>query len=275
MLVDIHNHILFGLDDGAQNIDETARMARQAVKNGITHIIATPHHKNGKYDNPATVILSRVNEVNNLLQTLEIPLTVLPGMEIHLHGDIVKGLKQSPTDLLTLNQTNKYILIELPYSHIPHFTEEIFYELQLLGYVPVIAHAERNREFQKHPNQLYNLIQKGALAQITAASVTGVFGRELQKFSRRLFKHSLVHFIATDAHNTDRRGFELKSAYEYINLHFSEKHVRYLQENAIKLVNDLDFSVWQPSKFEKRTKFKDLPKPGNLVAFFSNKRKEE
>lgn len=249
MMADIHNHILFGIDDGAKTPDDSIQIASQAVWNGITHIIATPHYKRGSFYNPSGKILKRVAEVNQLLSMQSIPLTVLPGMEITFYKDLANDLRNVNSDLLTLNNTKKYILIELPKAYIPPETEMVFYEMQLSGVVPIIAHPERNEVFREQPNKLYSFIQKGSLAQITAGSLNGLFGKEIQKFSLKLLKHYLVHFVASDAHGVNRRAANLPAAYKYIKRRFSASYTAYLQENAVKVIKGEDFTVPQPVRF--------------------------
>lgn len=254
MIVDIHSHLLAGMDDGARDQDEALLMAKQAVERGITHIIATPHHRNGFYMNHPKEILSQTSKLNSLLSQQEIPLKVLPGMEFHLHGDISRDIEDIEQNILPLSESNKYILIELPYTYIPHFTESVFYKLQLMGYIPIIAHPERNEEFQRRPNRLFDLVNQGALGQVTAASVVGLFGKDSQKFSFKLLKHNLVHFIASDAHNTTSRSFELVSAYNYMEKYFSKEHRKYMTENSIHVLNGTEFNIITPVRFEKRKK---------------------
>jgi protein-tyrosine phosphatase len=254
VIVDIHNHILTGMDDGAKSLQDSVLMAQQAADRGITHVIATPHHKNGAFNNRPVEIRKQTEELNNVIREQEIPLTVLPGMELHLHGDISKDINDITQNLIPLSEGNKYILIELPYTYIPHFTEAIFYQLQLMDYIPIIAHPERNSEIKRQPNRLFDLINLGALAQVTAASVVGLFGKESQRFTAKLLKHNLVHFIASDAHNTTSRSFELVSAYTYIEEHFSKKHREYLVDNAVHVVKGTEFHIIHPIKFERKKK---------------------
>lgn len=254
MIVDIHSHILPGLDDGAMSWQESIMMAKQAVHTGITHVIATPHHKNGTFVNDPTEIINRTAEINIVLNDLDIPLEVLPGMEYHLSSDVSWDIKDLKKNITPLSEGNKYILIELPCTHIPHFTEFIICQLQLMGYIPVIAHPERNAEIKKKPNRLFDFINLGALAQVTAASILGVFGEKSQRFTLDLLKHRLVHFIASDAHNTVGRSFDLVPAYSYVEKHVSKDYMEYMTDNAIHVINGTHFSVFTPVKFEKRKK---------------------
>ncbi|KPD05600.1 hypothetical protein AM501_25290 [Aneurinibacillus migulanus] len=256
MNVDIHNHILWGLDDGAQSPEETLALARDAVQNGITHVIATPHHMDGKYENPASSIMQRVDEANRLLTEHEVPLTILPGMELHLYGEIVQDFRAAKQTLLTLNHTQSYVLLELPYDHVPAYTERLLFDLQMDGYIPVIAHPERNHAIRERPSTLYRMVERGVLAQITAASVAGKFSDKYQEISRKLIEHNLIHFIASDAHNVTRRGFALKAAYEWIDHKLGQQYTRFFQENACRLISGRDIAAPSPLPFERKKKRK-------------------
>ncbi len=251
MIVDIHNHILPKMDDGARDFGDTLLMARQAIENGITHIIATPHHRNGVYLNESEAIIQKVEEINRFLHRRDLSLEIIPGMEVHLYGELASDLKKIRQEVLPLN-CRKYVLVELPYTHIPHYTSAIFYEMQLLDYIPIIAHPERNAEIKKHPNLLHNLIQKGALSQVTAGSIAGLFGKKSQSFSLKLLKHNLAHFVASDAHNTVSRSFQLLSAYNTIDRELSLSYKEYLIENATHVLTGTEFPPYLPIRFQRR-----------------------
>ncbi|MGM7680703.1 tyrosine-protein phosphatase [Cytobacillus sp. Hm23] len=235
MVVDIHNHILYGLDDGATTLTDTIDMAKKAIEFGISHVVATPHQDFKNYYNPPTNIYEKLDEVNRLLKSENIPLTICPGMEIGLYEGIIKDLERN--QLISLNDSHKYLLIELPSEYIPHYTEEIFKKMKSMGYVPIIAHAERNAEIRRHPTKLLHLINQGALAQVTAASVIGLWGHRLQKVTLSLIKQNLVHFIASDAHNTNSRSFDLVCAYTFLDKKLSLHYSNYFKENALHIIN--------------------------------------
>ena len=247
LLVDVHNHILPGLDDGPLDEELALSLARNAVDNGITHNIATPHHQNGKYLNHKTVVQECVKYFNQKLIFHDIPIKVLPGMEIHMFDNILQEIEEN---LLTLADSKKYLLIELPNSHIPHFTKEIFYELQLKGYIPIIAHAERNIEFRSNPDKMFEIIKKGALMQVTASSILGLNGRKLQKHSLKMCKNKLVHFIASDAHHHEKRPFLLSDAYKYLNANVSRQLVSYFHENSKHVILGTEFHPLSPIKIK-------------------------
>lgn len=249
-MIDIHSHVLYGLDDGAQTPEDLLQMAKQAVSNGITKIFATPHHQDGTYHNPPEVIEKRLAEANHLLAEHQIPLQIYPGMEIHVYGDIVEDLNKG--SLLTYNHHKRHILLELPHDHVPRYMEKLIFDIQLAGFIPIIPHPERNKEISEDINLLYRLVKQGAMAQLTAASVTGKFGKKLQKCSLDMIKHQLIQFVATDAHNVGSRGFALREAYQVIDEKFSNEYTELFQESAEKVLAGKDCFILPPEKMKKK-----------------------
>src|SRR5699024_5245405 len=210
-MIDIHCHILPGIDDGAANFADSIAMANAAVEQGIHTIIATPHHKNGRYENVKKDILTLTKELNALLENEQIPLTILPGQETRLNGDMLTDVQEG--ELLTQNATSHYLFVEFPSGHVPRYAKQMLFDLQVAGYTPIIVHPERNREIMEHPSILYDFVRRGVLTQVTAGSICGHFGKKMQKFSHQVIEADLTHFIASDAHNTTTRGFCLQEAY--------------------------------------------------------------
>jgi protein-tyrosine phosphatase len=228
-MIDLHCHILPNVDDGPRDMTESVEMAKQALGQGIKTIIATPHHKNEKYENHGQTIFRQVEELNRVLKSENLDLTVLPGQETRIFGEMVEGLESG--EILPLNQ-GKYVLVELPSGHVPRYTGQLMFDIQLKGFVPVIVHPERNQEIIENPEVLYQLVKKGALTQVTASSVTGHFGKTIKKFSHQLLEANLTHFIASDAHNTTSRGFKMDEAYSTVEKVFGIDFVYMLRENA-------------------------------------------
>ncbi|RXT03683.1 tyrosine-protein phosphatase [Ammoniphilus sp. CFH 90114] len=249
-MIDVHSHILFGLDDGAQNPEDMMAMAKQAVADGITTVVATPHHLDHVYTNPPEKIIQRLEEANALLKEHQIPLTLLPGMEIHVYGEVPEDLKNN--QLLSFNDQHRHILLELPHDHVPRYLEKLIFQIQLAGYIPIIPHPERNKEMRENPNLLYRLVKQGALSQLTAASVTGKFGKKIQKSCFDMINHHLVHFIASDAHNTGSRGVILSEAYETVKAKFGQEYVDWFQDSAKKIITGKECQVHTPEKIRKK-----------------------
>jgi len=229
-LIDIHCHILPGVDDGAQSLQDSIDMARQAVNEGITGIVASPHHRNRQYVNPKQIIEEKVAELKHALDKEGITLDIFVGQENRIVGELAEDFVNSH-DIATVNNNN-YILVEFPTNHVPNYSEQLFYELQMQGLIPVVVHPERNTAITEDPDKLYRLIEKGAISQVTAASIAGAFGKKIQKFSLQLLESNLSHVIASDAHNITNRSFKIREAFSVIEKEFGMDYVYLLQENA-------------------------------------------
>ena len=202
-MIDIHCHILPQIDDGPSSWSTSLNMCRQAVANGINTIIATPHTFNGVYHNKPKDIEEKVKILNQKIKENNIPIKILPGSEVHLSADVIEAIKKK--EILTLNKSN-YILLEFPHTQIPLHIEEILFQIQIMGITPIISHVERNLKFQQKPDLLSRLIQRGALAQITAASLCGIFGPIPKKIAQKFLSEELVYSIASDAHSDSEEG---------------------------------------------------------------------
>ncbi|KPL59285.1 tyrosine-protein phosphatase [Rossellomorea vietnamensis] len=234
-MIDIHSHILPGIDDGAKTIEDSIDMAKQAVSEGIHTIIATPHHRNGKYDNQKSDILPLVDTVNEAFKRGNVNLTVLPGQECRIYGEILEDYKRD--EILPLNQSSQYLFIEFPSSSVPRYAERLLYDIQVEGLTPVIVHPERNAELIERPDKLYKLVKNGAITQLTASSLVGYFGKNIQKFSDQMIQANLTHFLASDAHNIHNRTFKMEEAMDYIEKKYGIDMVYYFTENAEMLVD--------------------------------------
>ncbi|AYA78089.1 tyrosine protein phosphatase [Bacillus sp. Y1] len=248
-MIDIHCHILPSVDDGAKDISDSIEMAREAVKEGIHTIIATPHHKNGKYENIKIEVIEKVNHLNTVLKNENIPLTILPGQETRIFGEI---LEESEFEhILPLNFTH-YIFIELPSSHVPRYTEKLLFDIQLKGLTPIIVHPERNQEIMSNPDSLYNLVKKGALTQVTASSVAGYFGKKIRSFSFQLIEADLAHFISSDAHNITNRGFKITEALDVIDKRYGVDMIYFFTENVELLIEGKSIYKEEPQRVRKK-----------------------
>ncbi|WP_019241423.1 MULTISPECIES: tyrosine-protein phosphatase [Bacillus] len=249
-MIDIHSHILPGIDDGAAKESDSIEMGKLAVKEGIHTIIATPHHQKHRYETNKQDILNRVRDLNNLFEKEKISLKVLAGQEISIYGDIIPEYKQGK--ILSLNDGGRYILIEFPMTIVPNFTEQLFYDLQLEGLTPIIAHPERNQEIFENPNLIYEFVRKGALTQINTSSLMGKFGSKIQKLSMKLIEANLTHFIASDAHNIKKRNFKMDQAFSKIKKKFDLDTVDYFMNNSDLLVQGKQIVKEQPNKIKKK-----------------------
>jgi len=253
-MIDIHSHILPGIDDGAKDWLESIKMAENAALNGIKKIIATPHHQNGVYLNKKNKVSKLINDFNSILQSRKIPVQVFPGSETQIYDNFVDDLLND--QFFTLNDNKRYVFFELPSNAVPKSAEQVIFDIQLEGYIPIIPHPEKNEYIRNNPIKLYQLVKKGALTQITSSSLLGIFNKEIQKFTFQLIDNNLTHLIATDTHKADGgRGFNLKEAYDMLNTYGREDIVNQFKKNAEGIFLGRDIYVDMPNKIIKKSKY--------------------
>ncbi|ULG74954.1 tyrosine-protein phosphatase [Macrococcus brunensis] len=246
-MIDIHNHLFIGVDDGPKSEGDVIELLHQAEDQGITDIIVTPHHYSGDWLNPQETVLLNIKDIERIINEQQIDIKVYPGHEIRVNEKVIDELKSGYN--MPLNDS-KYVLIEFPFSDYPHFAEQLLYQLQMNGYVPLIAHPERCKPLIKNPDKLFDAIEKGAIAQVTSASVTGDLGDNLQETSLEMIKHNLVHIIGSDAHNAETRPFLLKEAYDVVERELGSEYVERLKANAEAILHNKDVRVKPPQKME-------------------------
>ncbi|MGF2114816.1 tyrosine-protein phosphatase [Enterococcus casseliflavus] len=234
-MIDLHCHILPGVDDGAENIEASIAMAEQAVSQGITHILCTPHHNNGKYTNPKSEVISLVSSLQAELDKRNLPLTVFEGQEVRITGDLIEDIRNDKILFTDIEDT--YIMIEFPTMEVPSYTHKLFLQLFQMEKIPVIVHPERNAYFRKDPNNLIQFLEMGCLAQLTAPSYVGVFGKSVQRTAKQMVKNNLVQMIASDAHGVNKRSFYMKEAYKQIAKDFGEDKVIRMKRVTKDLLN--------------------------------------
>ncbi|UJL45825.1 tyrosine protein phosphatase [Virgibacillus sp. NKC19-16] len=252
-MIDIHCHILPGVDDGAVSLPESLAMAREAANEGIQKIIATPHHQNGSYMNPGANIIGATDYLNGKLQKEQIPVQILPGQETRIYGDIIEDIKRG--DILPLNGDSGYVLVELPSNHVPGYTTQLLFDMQIAGYKPIIAHPEKNHEILENPDKLYRIVKNGALTQISASSLIGKAGRKIQRFSHQLLETNQVHFMGSDAHNNKRRGFYLRQAYSEVRKSHGNTLEYQLMENSEALLIGNKIQMDAPERISLKKKW--------------------
>lgn len=248
-MIDLHAHILPGLDDGAADWEEAVAMARLAVASGTTGMFATPHWLEDEFAHDPEVVLDVLNELRRRLTEAAIPLTVWPGMEVYLTPSLPQRLREGR--LLTLNDRQTHLLVELPLGDWPSYTEQVLFELRLAGVTPVLAHPERSRAVIDDPTRLERVVTQGALVQVNAGSLTGQFGRRVQRCAEEMVKRGLVHFLGSDAHSCGQRNPSLAEAAErlqrLIGMAEAEKITRL---NAANLLAGQSIESYRPHRLE-------------------------
>lgn len=201
-MIDLHSHILPGIDDGAADLAVSLAMARMFVADGVTDLACTPHILPGLYPNTGPQIRVAVQNLQAELDEAGIPLRLTTGADVHMVPDLVAGLRSGK--LLSLADT-RYVLVEPPHHVPPQKFEEFFFNILVSGYVPILTHPERLTWVSSHYAAIERMARSGVWMQITAGSLTGSFGRSAQNLAERMLKDGCVHILATDAHDTVRR----------------------------------------------------------------------
>jgi protein-tyrosine phosphatase len=209
-MIDLHAHILPGIDDGARNLDESLDMCRMAARDAITTIVATPHSENGGNGNSREVVLSAVAKLQNEVDKNCIPVRLLPGSDARIRQDLFSLIENG--SITTVNNNGRYVMIEFPKDIVPPNWVDWLFETKLKGITPVFTHPERHRAIQTNPFLIVQWVNAGGLVQITAMSLTGQFGPEAEKSAKYLLSRHLVHAIATDAHSANGRPPVLSKA---------------------------------------------------------------
>ncbi|OOV77734.1 tyrosine-protein phosphatase [Mammaliicoccus fleurettii] len=235
-MIDIHNHLLYGLDDGPIDAESMLELAREAEKIGITDIVATPHYIEHRFKNSADIVKARTEEVQSLLKEHHINIKVYPSQEIHMFGNELVGLESG--ELLPITEGSRYVLIEFPFFTVPDFANNTFDQLFDAGYRPLLAHPERIIPIQDKPQILFDLIKRGALCQVTAGSLVGKYGEDAKRVADYLLDQESIHIVGSDAHNTSNRNFHIKEAYDYIEETKGIDTVNQMKDNAQKILNN-------------------------------------
>lgn len=201
-MIDLHCHILPGIDDGAPSLEVALMMARAAVNDGIEITACTPHIYPGLYENSQTIISKAIAEFEQELKRHDIPLKLTIGADTHLAPDLLKGIQEG--HIPTLGHS-RFLLLEPPHHVAPPRFEESVFQLLAAGIVPVITHPERLTWIETHYPKMAALVEGGAWMQITSGSLTGRFGRRPKYWAERMVDERLVHILATDSHHIHKR----------------------------------------------------------------------
>ncbi|MDK2759643.1 MAG: hypothetical protein KYX66_23250 [Blastomonas fulva] len=204
-MIDLHSHLLPGLDDGAPDLSSALELARVAVKDGITHMLCTPHIHPGRHDNTIHSIATAHKIMVDGLREAAIPLSIGIGAEMRFDIDLIAGVRNETVPFIGSWRGRKVLLLEFPHEGIPSGAELLTRWLIERGVVPMIAHPERNKGILRAPRRLKAFIEQGCLLQVTAASVAGEFGKAARELSHALLHEDRITVLASDAHNLKYR----------------------------------------------------------------------
>ena len=212
-MIDFHNHIIFGVDDGAKDIQQSIKMLKEAEEAGITDVILTPHYMEEYYEVGAKAIQKRIEIINQEKEKNNINVVLHQSNEIYITSDIVSLLKKKRVSTVA---KSKYVLMETPMMQEPMNFKQVIYDLKSNGYIPIIAHPERYAYVQEEPKIVYDLIQEGVLFQSNIGSIMGLYGSDAKKTLKKLLKHNMVHFLGSDSHRPDTVYPKLEKALKKI-----------------------------------------------------------
>lgn len=216
--VDLHSHVLYGLDDGAKTREDSLAMLQLAHASGTTHIVATPH-ANSRFAFTPAIISERIAEL-----APQTPVVIHRGCDFHLHLSNIQDAIAHPRKYTI--DGGAYLLVELPEAAVFSGTERILSTLLDAGMVPIVTHPERHRQLQSQPELMAPWIELGCLVQVTAASVTGLFGKSAARCAHWLVETGMAHFVSSDAHDSENRTPDLREAYAELVKLWDEERIR-------------------------------------------------
>ena len=252
-MIDIHCHIVPNIDDGAKNLEDALEMAHIAYAEGIRKIVNTSHYHPSFEYTKGKELFKRIKEFNETLKSNNIDIEVFVGNELYYSEDIIDIIEKK--EFYTLNNS-KYLLIEFPPIRFPKNLVDIIYEIKIRGYIPILAHVERYKEVQENINLIYECINEGALIQVNSSSIMGKNRKEAEKTSKILLDNNMVHFIATDAHSSEKRRPIIDETYNYVADKYGEELAEILfVENPSKVIKDEDINIKSPIRYKKHKGF--------------------
>ncbi|MFZ2171868.1 MAG: CpsB/CapC family capsule biosynthesis tyrosine phosphatase [Methylococcaceae bacterium] len=215
-MIDLHCHLLPGIDDGPKTLQEALRMAEYAVEQGIQRSVLTPHIQPGCYDNDIDSIQAAYQAFQTALDDHFIPLKISMAAEVRVCAELPQMISQNKIPFIGFWENKKVLLLEFPHDHIPVGADKLVAWLIARDIIPLIAHPERNQAVLRQPDKIMPFIHIGCLLQVTASSVTGLFGTASQQCALRLIEQNLVTVLASDAHNLHKRQATLLPALTYL-----------------------------------------------------------
>ena len=259
-LIDLHAHVVPGVDDGSASEKESLDMLQLAEADGIEYIVATPHvFSKLNIEKQVETVLEKRQEFLEKVRLFDFKLQVLAGTEVFFTSNLNSLLKRYDKQL-TLNQSSFFIL-EFPFDFIFPGVKEFIFNILMEGWIPVIAHPERNQVIQRTPRILFEMVEQGALSQVNAGSLEGQFGPEARASALQLIQHNLVHVVASDAHSIKHRPPKLFSVYSHFKEIDPEKADLLFKEIPRAILRDKAVpDIGEPRDPQRKIKFFDFLK---------------
>lgn len=227
-MIDLHCHLLPGIDDGPKAMVQSLGMARHAVANGIRQCVVTPHIVPGCYENDIHTIQPVYQAFRDQLENDGIPLQVRMAAEVRISAELPALIAQTKIPFIGSWEGKQVLLLEFPHDHIPLGSDKLVTWLLARDVQPMIAHPERNKAIMRQPDKVLRFVDLGCLLQITAGSVTGGFGQDVQRIALSLIQQGVATALASDAHNLEKRKPDMTPAVEFLMPLIGEERVNQL-----------------------------------------------
>ena len=236
ILHDVHCHIMYGVDDGAKDKEQSARMLEIAYKEGIRNIILTPHYRHPYEEEEKEIVEKRFRKLKAYVEKKYSDMNLYMGNEIFYYNGVEKDLQSGNASTMA---GSRYVLLEFmpgaPYSYVKGAVSAMFRN----DYIPILAHIERYECFLKDFEKVWEIKERGALIQVNAKSIMGGHGGKEKRFCRKLIKHDLINFVGTDAHRDDTRKPEINKCFQWVLRKYGEDYAKYIFEiNPRKVIHN-------------------------------------
>ncbi|MFD9362602.1 tyrosine-protein phosphatase [Priestia megaterium] len=246
-MIDLYTNILPNLEDGPCDVDTFLTMAKSLVNQGVKSVVVAPTYNGQELEKQS--IMMYVDTANKQLQHAFIPLIILPGQKIMIHDRLIQTFEKNVH--LPINHSTKYMFLQLPNEHTNILNEQILYELQLKGIIPIINEPERNAIFLENPDQLYEIVKRGAVVQLSSDSIIGKNGRKEKKAALTFIDKGLAHIIASGVCVDTYESYTLPKAYDKVSRHFGTQALYKFIENADYIVEGKAIFKEQPERIKK------------------------
>ena len=218
-MFDLHCHVLPAIDDGAQDLQQAIALIQASITQGVTHIVATPHIRLGRFDNSITTIKTAFAQLQAEISQQQLSINLAFAAEVHICPEIMLLAQQQTLPMLGQWQGQPLLLLELPNDHIPPGTDKLIKWLAAQGIRVMIAHPERYKAFQKQPELLQQFAHFGCLFQVTTGALLGEMGSRSQQYAQQWLQQDIFTIMATDAHNLQRRAPNMQRAFNWVSQH--------------------------------------------------------
>ncbi|MBC8313052.1 MAG: phosphoesterase [Candidatus Cloacimonetes bacterium] len=251
-MIDIHSHILPGLDDGAENFEQSFEILNELINQGVKEVIVTPHIISGSYDNNRKTIDEKFDELSAKIVKNKLQIKIHKGAEIYFEPNLIEKVKREKLSLAG----SSYILVESDLQRFPNNFFETLFEFQFEDFIPILAHAERYFQFINNFDFLLDIANRGILIQTNCGCLLGDYGEKIQVLTHKMLEVGCIHFVASDVHNLAKRPILMDAAYQYLSEKYSENLAELLMyENPKKVINNEPFEnifrqIYQEKKYK-------------------------